>query len=170
MIQYIEKGAGLFDFLYANGVHLYQLDGVWVYEGAKTIDEVNQLIQTYNPWPVEKAKKMEEINLDFSKAVDWLVHGSTSDERNSWAIQEREAVGWLADNSYPIPALTVLASSRGIPVDILAQKVVEKANLYKQYYFTFQGMRDKAEDAIKGLPNDGEIERLAELQAIHFGV
>lgn len=170
MIQYIEKGVGLFDFLSENGVELFQLDANWVYRGNKTVEEVNELISSYNPWPIEKRKKMVEINKDFASAVDQLVSGTTSDERNSWAIQEREAAEWIKDNNASIPALNVLAASRGIPVDILAEKVLEKAALYKQYYFTFQGMRDRAEDLVKSLPNSGSIERLHELQNIYFGV
>lgn len=170
MINYQEKGFGLFEYLLANGISLYQVDNVWVYHGDKTAEEVNQLISEYNPWPDMKAKKFAQINIDFSNAVDQLVAGTTPDERNSWAIQETEARAWLVDNQTPTPALSVLSASRGIPLPMLAAKVIEKADLYKQYYFTLQGMRDKAEDMLKALPNDNQYERLQELDSIYFGV
>lgn len=170
MINYQEKGIGMFEYLATAGVDLYQLNGAWTYTGTQTEEEVNQLIDSYNPWPALKAKKLAEINSAFAAAVDELVAGSTSDERNSWAIQEREAVGWSADDTYPTPALTVLSQSRGIPFEILVEKVLAKAALYKQYYFALQGMRDRAEDVLKALPNEGNIERIGELDSIYFGV
>lgn len=170
MINYIEKGFGLFSFLEQHGVNLYQLNNVWSYAGDKSVEEVNALIAEYNPWPVMKAKQMAIINAEFSAAVDQLVAGTTPDERNSWAVQESEATAYMADNNKPCPALSVLASVRGVPLDVLVQKVLEKSALFKQYYFTFQGMRDKAEDMVKALPNEGEYDRLGELEPIHFGV
>lgn len=170
MIVYQEKGFGMFEHLQSLGVGLYQLNGNWVHNSQKTDEEVNQMIEEYNPWPYMKAKKFAQINKDFSAAVDQLVAGSTSDERNSWAIQETEARAWFLDNQIPTPALSVLSAARGIPLSILAEKVLEKAALYKQYYFTFQGMRDKAEDMLKALPNEGQYERLQELDSVYFGV
>ncbi len=170
MIVYQEKGLGLFSFLQERGADLYQLNGVWSYQGTLTPEEVNNLIELYNPWPSMKAIKLSEINLGFSNMVGQLVSGSTPDERNSWAIQESEARAWKLDNNTPTPALSVLSASRGIPLSTLADKVLEKAALYKQHYFTFQGVRDRAEDMLKSLPDEGQYERLSELDSIYFGV
>jgi hypothetical protein len=127
------------------------------------------LILTYNPWPAEKALKLEEINNAFLNAVSQLVVGTTEHERNSWAIQESEAIAYSQNNNAQCPALSVLSNSRGISLQVLVDKILEKSALYKQYYFMFQGMRDKAEDLIKALPDAGNYERLNELQSIRFG-
>jgi hypothetical protein len=164
MIQYIEKGYGLHQWLANQGIELRNVDGVWV---ANVPDEqVSQLIANYNPWPAEKAFKLTEINHQFEVAVANLTAGTTESERNSWAIQEREARDY--PQKTPV-ALTVLAASRGMPLDVLIEKVLQKSALYQNAYFTLQGMRDKAEDLIKALPDDGQNERLPELWAIKFG-
>lgn len=170
MIQYQEKGYHMIEYLESNGVYLYQLDNVWCQSSNLTDDEVNTLIDEYNPWPGEKARKLAEINETFKALVDQLVAGTTPDERNSWDIQEKEALGYVADNNYPVPALTTLAAFRGITLEQLVAKVIQKSDLYKQYYFTFQGLRDAAEDKIKALPDSGSYDRLPELHAIEMGV
>jgi len=164
MINYIEKGLSMHEWLDSQGVHLIQRDNVWT---ANVPDEqANQLIEQYNPWPAEKAAKFAQINEAFESAVSQLTAGTTESERNSWAIQEKEARAYPGVT--PV-ALSILAKSRGIGLDELVQKVIQKSDLYKQYYFTFQGMRDALEDKIKALPDSENIDRLPELWAIRFG-
>lgn len=156
MINYIEVGYGLHEFLNSNGVYLEQLDGVWT---ANVPDaDVNALIEQYNPWPVEKAKKLEEINNWFKNAVAQLTAGIPQEEKDSWATQVNEANGII-----PLQMLPVMANARGITVEELIQRVKTKAGLFAQYYGAIQGKRDAVEDAIKALPDSGELHRLPEL-------
>lgn len=164
MINYIEKGYSLHQWLAAQGIELRNVDGVW--QANVPDSQVSQLIAEYNPWPVEKSLKLIEINNDFQNAVNNLTAGTTEAERNSWAIQEREAKEY--PQKQPV-ALAILATSRGIDLELLISKVIEKSNMYQQAYFTLQGMRDKAEDKIKSFPDSGEYEKLNILNQIKFG-
>lgn len=165
MIEYIEKGSTMFDWLLnKQQISLWQRGTVWMADAPDEL--VNRLIAEYNPWPNEKTKQLAEINEAFQNAVNVLTAGTTEGERNSWAIQEREAREYPAKQ--PV-ALQILANSRNIPLEVLVDKVIQKSNLYQQHYFTLQGMRDKAEDAVKSMPSSGEYEKLPLLWAIKFG-
>lgn len=159
MILFVDKGYGMHEHLAAHGVILEQLDGVWIANAPDA--DVNALIDSYNPWPVEKAAKLAEINKWFADAVSQLTAGIPQEEKDSWGVQVNEANGLV-----PMQMLPVMAAARGITLDELVAKVKSKAALFAQYYGAIQGKRDKAEDLIKSLPDSGSIERLPELWAI----
>ncbi len=159
MINYIEKGYSMHDWLQKQGVQLIQRDNVWV---ANQSDEnVNALIESYNPWPAEKAAKLAEVNNWFANAVSQLTEGIPQEEKDSWSVQVNEANGLVSMQMLP-----VMAAARGIALDELVSKVKAKAALFAQYYGAIQGKRDMVEDLIKSLPDSGSIERLPELWSI----
>lgn len=165
------KGSTLYDHLQDNGVDMVLLNGAWVdYKGNKSIPEINQLMELYNPWPAERHKKWLEIQESFKQALDSLVAGTLETERNSWTIQETEARAWKADPTTPVPALVTLSTVRGVPLPVLVDKVIAKSDLYKQYYFYFQGVRDRLEDQIKSFTDDQPLERLNELRGLKYEV
>lgn len=165
------KGATLYDHLQNNGVDMVLVNGNWIdYRGVKSITEINQLMELYNPWPAERHKKWLEIQESFKLALDSLVAGTLETERNSWTIQETEARAWKADPNTPVPALLTLSNARGVPLAVLVDKVIAKSDLYKQYYFYFQGIRDRLEDQIKSFTDDQPLERLAELRSLKYEV
>ena len=175
MIRYEEffssKGPTLYEFLESNGVKMTMINGEWYNTGNDLQDSaINDLMENYNPWPAEKRKKWEEIQQGFKQALDMLVAGSLDTERNSWSIQESEARAWTLDNTVPTPALSTLSYARGIPLNVLVAKVIEKADLYKQYYFYFQGIRDKLEDSIKSFSDTDPLHKLEELRALKYEV
>lgn len=122
------------------------------------LPEVQALVDSYNPWPYEKANKLKEINEWFKAAVAQLTAGIPQEEKDSWATQVNEANGII-----PLQMLPVMAMARGITVEELIQRVKTKAGLFAQYYGAIQGKRDAIEDAIKALPDSGELNRLPEL-------
>lgn len=159
MINFQDKGFGLFLHLESKGVFLEQLDGKWT---ASAPDEiVNKLIDEYNPWSTEKAKKIAEATEWFESAVSQLTDGTTQTERDSWSVQVNEAYGVR-----PISMLSAMADARGIDVNTLVEKVKRKAELFAAYYGAIQGKRDAIEDQIKAFPVDGDYHRLAELWAL----
>lgn len=125
------------------------------------LPEVQALIDNYNPWPYEKANKLKEINEWFKAAVAQLTAGIPQEEKDSWATQVNEANGII-----PLQMLPVMAQARGITVEELIQRVKTKAGLFAQYYGAIQGKRDAVEDAIKALPDNGELHRLPELWSL----
>jgi len=160
MINYIEKGIGLHDFLAKEGVQIEQLQsGEWV--STASDERTNNLIASYNPWPAEKAKKIAEATAWFESAVAQLTAGTTQTERDSWSVQVNEAYGVR-----PISMLASMAAARGIEVGTLVEKVKRKAELFAEYYGAIQGKRDAIEDKINAFPNDGDYHRLTELWAL----
>lgn len=159
MINFQDKGFGLFLHLEKNGVFLEELDGKW---SANAPDDlVNQLIDEYNPWGAEKSKKLIEINEWFRGEVEKLTAGTTQAERDSWSVQVSEAYG-----QRPISMLAAMAQARGIEVETLVLKVKAKAELFSVLYGRLQGAKDALEDKVKALPEEGELHRLPELWAI----
>lgn len=63
MINYTEKGIGLFEFLAAQGYTLYQLDGVWTAEPPGNDDIVNALIAAYQPPATPRVLPFEDFLL-----------------------------------------------------------------------------------------------------------
>jgi hypothetical protein len=159
MINFQDKGFGLFLHLEKNGVFLEELDGKW---SANAPDDlVNRLIDEYNPWGAEKAKKLIEINEWFQSEVEKLTAGTTQVERDSWSVQVSEAYG-----QRPVSMLAAMAQARGIEVEALVIKVKAKAELFSVLYGRLQGAKDALEDKVKALPDAGELHRLPELWAI----
>lgn len=159
MINFVDKGFGLFVYLEKNGVFLEELDGVWT--SPSNHDLVNQLIDEYNPWPTEKAKKLAEINEWLENQLQLVVAGIPESEQKSWPTQVDEAYG-----KRPLRMLLKIAEMRGITTEALIAKVKAKAEAFEDYYGTMQGLRDKAEQQIKSMPDSGEFHRLPELWAI----
>lgn len=155
-----DLGYGLTEQLAAFGVALTQRDGVWVVEGA-TEEEAQAMIDAYNPWPVEKARKLQEINNWFSEQVAALTAGIPQAEKDSWGVQVNEAYGLR-----PLAMLPAMAAGRGISVEVLIEKVKAKAEAFSLYYGAIQGERDRVEDLIKAMPDAGEHHRLPELWSL----
>lgn len=152
-----DLGYGLTEHLAAHGVLLVQRDGAWIAEGA-TDEQAQALIDAYNPWPVEKARKLQEINDWFASQVAALTAGIPQAEKDSWPVQVNEAYGLR-----PLAMLPAMAAGRGISVEVLIEKVKAKAEAFSMYYGAIQGERDRVEDLIKSMPDAGEYHRLPEL-------
>jgi len=160
MINYIELGIGLHEYLAKESVFLEQSQsGEWLSNASD--ERVNNLIASYNPWGAEKAKKLIEINDWFQAEVEKLTAGTTQVERDSWSVQVSEAYGYR-----PISMLAAMAQARGIEVETLVMKVKAKAELFSVLYGRLQGAKDALEDKVKALPDAGELHRLTELWAI----
>ncbi len=160
MINYVERGIGLHEYLASEGVFIEQgQDGTWYTNASE--ERTNNLIASYNPWPTEKEKKLKELNTNFDEAVLSLTKGTTQPERDSWAVQVSEAYG-----ERPLSMLRTMAEARGISVEALAAKVKEKAAAYSAAYGSIQGARDAIEDVIKTYPNEGSYELLQDFWRI----
>ena len=56
-----------------------------------------------------------------------LLAGYPQTEIESFYRQEKEALAWQADHNTPTPMLSQIARVRGVPLDMLIHKVVEKS-------------------------------------------
>lgn len=100
---------------------------------------------------------MQRINMECSISLSTLRATYPDDEVTSWAKQEAEARAWLADNSAPTPLIGSLASTRGIPLDILAAKIIEKADAFAVLSGQIIGLRQAREDAINAASTAAEV-------------
>lgn len=168
MINYIEKGFGLHEYLLKNGCHLEQnQDGSWV---SNLPDEVtNDLMNAYNPWTIEKANKFSQIDTAFQKAIDSLTAGWPEGEIKTWERQEKEALALQNNPLSPTPFLTTVANQRGITVAELATRVIRDSIAFSNASAYYVGLRHKARQLVQALPNEGSYERLQELYNIKFG-
>jgi hypothetical protein len=167
MINYIEKGNSLHDFLTSQQCYLEQRDGVWICN--KSDEEVNTLILSYNPWSKEKSTKFAEIDADFQHSIDSLTAGWPEGEIKTWERQEKEAL-LLQDNpTASTPFLATVASQRGITVAELASRVIRDSIAFSNASAYYVGLRHKARQLVQALPNEGSYERLQELYNIKFG-
>lgn len=92
-----------------------------------------------------------EIDAQFQASIDQLKTGYSQDEIQSWDAKKQEAQAWDADNTAPTPLLSAIATSQGISLADLVNKVLTNAVAYAQAYGTAEGQMKK---------------RLAELNAI----
>jgi hypothetical protein len=163
MIHYMNKGDGLLKQLASMRVTLVWIDGVLHCDKPEELsdDDINTIIAEYNPWPVEKAAKLAEINDWFEDATKQLVAGIPDIEQKSWPQQLNEAYGVR-----PLSMLLSMAQGRGITVEDLIAKIKYKADQYNQFYGYLQGRRDAVEDQIKAMPDSGQLDRLPELWAL----
>ena len=168
MINYIEKGFGLHEYLLKNGCHLEQnQDGTWV---SNLPDDItNELITDYNPWIIEKAKKLVEIDEVFQKTIDSLTSGWPEGEIKTWERQEKEALLLQSNPTAATPFLATVASQRGITVAELATRVIRDSIAFSNASAYYVGLRHKARQLVQALPNESSYERLQELYAIKFG-
>lgn len=112
------------------------------------------------------------INARCAETLAGVRYSYPADEVTSWAKQENEARAWLADSAAPTPLIRALSAARGVPLAILAQKIVDKADAFAATSGQIIGQRQAREDAIEAavtvadvravladaLPNDPNID------------
>jgi hypothetical protein len=161
-----DLGYGLTIYLSEQDVGLYQKNGVWFAEGAENAQD---LIDSYNPWPYEKSAKLAEIDADFETIVAGLTAGWPTHEMQTWGKQEAEARAFTADASVVTPMLSAIASTRGLTVEQLAERVIRDANAFTAASAYYVGLRHKARQRVAAMPSNLEYHRLHELFTIKFG-
>lgn len=88
--------------------------------------------------------------------------GYSQTEKGSFSIQEKEALAWKEDNTTPCPMLTQIAENRGVPFEILAEKVLEKAALFAVGQGMLIGQKQAFEDRAERATTLEEINQIAE--------
>lgn len=97
-----------------------------------------------------KAAKLAQLNAAAQAHIDRAAHlDQTPDfEVRTWPLQAAEAKAWAADKTAATPILDTLATERGVPAELLKQKVLERAQDFEQLAATVAGQRQAAEDRI----------------------
>ncbi|MGC6378333.1 hypothetical protein ACNO7L_11135, partial [Bisgaard Taxon 45] len=106
-----------------------------------------------------KAKQKEQLNAEKTRLILFtankvdemksaLLSGYPQAEIDSFYKQEKEALAYKADNSADTPMLKIIAQTRGVPFELLVEKVIEKSNQFSQAMGEIIGQRQKFEDRI----------------------
>ena len=85
-----------------------------------------------------------------------LLAGYPQTEIESFYRQEKESLAWQADHNTPTPMLSQIARVRGVPLDVLIEKVIEKSAKFAVAIGIIIGKRQAFEDRLLALktPND----------------
>jgi len=127
------------------------VDGVWtmaieIYDQYPTDEEKIRAATT-----LQKAKK-SSVNGSYNLQMSQLFSSEYSEyERSTFPQQRAEAIAYLADNTASIPLLNAIATARGITVETLANKIVEKAEAHDISLGTILGKRKKDLDLLDAI-------------------
>lgn len=89
-----------------------------------------------------------------------LLAGYPQTEIESFYRQEKEALAWQADHNTPTPMLTQIAQNRGVPFEILVEKVIEKSAQFAVVIGIIIGQRQAFEDRLLALKTPEELTSL----------
>ncbi|MCK9647285.1 hypothetical protein CH564_002645 [Haemophilus influenzae] len=98
-----------------------------------------------------------------------LLAGYPQTEIESFYRQEKEALAWQADHNTPTPMLSQIARVRGVPLDMLISKVIEKSAQFAVAIGIIIGQRQAFEDRLLTLKTPEELTALEqEIEAWTF--
>ena len=89
-----------------------------------------------------------------------LLAGYPQTEIESFYRQEKEALAWQADHNTPTPMLTQIAQNRGVPFEILVEKVIEKSAQFAVVIGIIIGQRQAFEDRLLALKTPDDLTAL----------
>ena len=89
-----------------------------------------------------------------------LLAGYPQTEIESFYRQEKEALAWQADHNTPTPMLAQIARVRGVPLDMLISKVIEKSAQFAVVIGIIIGQRQAFEDRLLALKTLEELTSL----------
>lgn len=99
------------------------------------------------------ANKADEIKTS-------LLVGYPQTEIESFYRQEKEALAWQADNKVDTPMLKQIARVRGVPFEVLVEKVIEKASQFAVAIGVIIGQRQAFEDRLLAFKTQKELDAL----------
>ena len=89
-----------------------------------------------------------------------LLAGYPQTEIESFYRQEKEALAWQADHNTPTPMLAQIARVRGVPLEMLIEKVIEKSSQFAVAIGIIIGQRQAFEDRLLALKTPEELTSL----------
>lgn len=116
------------------------IKGEFVFERTP-FDEIAFVSQTQQSLIRRIAEKTDRLKAD-------VLVGYPQAEIDSFYRQEAEARAWQADNNADTSMLSAIANARGVPLAVLAVKVIEKADAVSVIMGKLIGKRQQFEDRI----------------------
>lgn len=89
-----------------------------------------------------------------------LLAGYPQTEIESFYRQEKEVLAWQADHNTPTPMLSQIARVRGVPLDMLISKVIEKSAKFAVAIGIIIGQRQAFEDRLLALKTPDDLTAL----------
>lgn len=89
-----------------------------------------------------------------------LLAGYPQTEIESFYRQEKEALAWQADHNTSTPMLSQIARVRGVPLDMLISKVIEKSAQFAVAIGIIIGQRQAFEDRVVALKKPDDLTAL----------
>lgn len=122
-------------------------------------------------WTISKEKQLAIFNKEKETLLNRLADkadeiktnllvGYPQTEIESFYRQEKEALAWQADNKVDTPMLKQIARVRGIPFEILVEKVIEKASQFAVAIGVIIGQRQAFEDRLLATKTPEELTAL----------
>ncbi|MGC3961910.1 MAG: hypothetical protein QM803_00935 [Rhodocyclaceae bacterium] len=111
--------------------------------------------ETCDNWIIDveamRDARLAAINAECKRRTYLIRADVPADEVTSWTKQETEARQLVVDDSATAPFLRTLADARGIPLDVLARKVIEKADVAARNAARVIGTRQALEDRLSNI-------------------
>ncbi len=104
-----------------------------------------------------KRLKLTEIELAAAMAIEPIASVYSQAERETWPIQEAEAVAWTANNLAPTPMLTALATARGETIADVVANVLTKAAAFKALAGATFGKRKAKIDLVNSAATAADV-------------
>lgn len=126
---------------------------------------------TGNKWQLDKAKaakllahNKQAMITQLADKVDSLkssiLVGYPQAEIDSFYRQEKEALAWQADHNAETPMLKQIATVRGVPFELLVQKVLEKSVQFATLIGVIIGQRQAFEDRVNSASSQDELDKI----------
>lgn len=97
---------------------------------------------------VIREQRLSKIRTEAQRRANAYITSYPEFETLTWEAQEREARGYLENNTIDTPTLTPIATARGLSVEELAGRVINKADTFRMAAATLMGIRQMLEDSI----------------------
>lgn len=98
--------------------------------------------------------KLAEINDKYESLVKLFAVDVPFSEKLIWYQLEAEARGLHVDPNTPATTLRTLSEQRGVPLDVLVAKVMEKAEIFSAYIGKITGIRQRLEAQLRAIDLD----------------
>lgn len=108
-------------------------------------------------FPLIREPKAAEIRAEGSKRLRSLAGPYSEEEREGWESQKQQARAWLANPETRIPTVSAMATTRGIPVDVMVDKIMENVFLYETAYGQIVGTQQALLDQIYAATDYGAM-------------
>jgi len=93
--------------------------------------------------PGVAALKKAKVAAKYTQQAESMLAGYEQYERDTFQIQETEALAYKTDSTANVPMITAIANTRGISIETLVDKILAKSDRFKVAVGTIMGAKQK---------------------------